>query len=113
VAAIDNARAYLALRETTMLSDFLWGFLPDGPLTNAWRAHRDVPATTATSTAMAKALKSRGFRFVGPTTAYAFMQSVGMVCDHLASCHQHGPCAALQAAARDRLRSTSAGVREG
>lgn len=112
-AAIGNAQAYLALRETTTLSDFLWAFLPDGPVTNTWRAHGDVPATTATSTAMAKALKSRGFRFVGPTTAYAFMQSVGMVCDHLASCHRHGPCAALQAAARDRLRSTSEGVRAG
>lgn len=108
-AAIANARAYLDLREASdgstasdrALSDdplaaLLWGMLPDGPVVNRPAAHGDVPAQTPLSAAMAKELKSRGFRFVGPTTAYAFMQSVGMVNDHLVSCHRHGVCEALQ-----------------
>ncbi len=83
LAAIANAQAATALPDG--LAALLWSFAPTGrrrrPATRA-----DVPATTAESTAMAKELKRRGFRFVGPTTAYALMQATGMVDDHLAGC---------------------------
>ena len=81
-ATIHNARTLAGLESS--FSDLLWSFAPhDHP---APRRLADVPATTAESTAMAKELKRRGFRFVGPTTAYALMQATGMVNDHLASC---------------------------
>jgi DNA-3-methyladenine glycosylase I len=89
--AVASAQAYLALREETTLGDFLWGFA-DVVGVSSYQAHGDVPSQTAASQRMAKGLKARGFKFVGPTTAYAFMQSVGMVNDHLAGCHRRGPC---------------------
>ena len=82
-ATIANARAVLALGGS--LTDLLWSFAPDPPRA-APRTLADVPAVTPESTAMAKALKREGFRFVGPTTAYALMQATGMVNDHLAGC---------------------------
>ena len=82
-AAIANARAVLALDGG--FSDLLWSFAPTAPRP-APQTLADVPAVTAESTALAKALKARGFRFVGPTTAYALMQATGMVDDHLATC---------------------------
>jgi DNA-3-methyladenine glycosylase I len=82
-AARTNARAVLALDGG--LDDLLWSFAPDAARP-APRTLTDVPAVTAESTAMAKELKRRGFRFVGPTTAYALMQATGMVNDHLADC---------------------------
>jgi DNA-3-methyladenine glycosylase I len=86
-AAIGNARAVLALDGS--LGELLWSFAPsaDRP---APRSLDDVPSVTAESTAMARALKGRGFRFVGPTTAYALMQATGMVDDHLAGCWCRG-----------------------
>lgn len=85
-ATIANARAYLALDEP--FAALLWSFAPgDRP---APTTVDDVPAVTPESTAMAKALKQRGFRFVGPTTAYALMQATGMVDDHLAGCVARG-----------------------
>jgi len=81
-ATVSNARATTDLGES--LSDLLWSFAPEPA--PAPRTPADVPATTTESTAMAKALKRRGFRFVGPTTAYALMQATGMVNDHLADC---------------------------
>ncbi|MER7330447.1 MULTISPECIES: DNA-3-methyladenine glycosylase I [unclassified Micromonospora] len=83
-AAIANARAALELPEG--LSALLWSFAPP-PRPTRPTSFAEVPALTAESTAMAKALKKRGFRFVGPTTAYALMQATGMVDDHLAGCH--------------------------
>ncbi|MGC5030068.1 DNA-3-methyladenine glycosylase I [Micromonospora sp. DT229] len=82
-AAIANARAALELPEG--LSELLWSFAP--PPRPRPAGFAEVPALTEASTAMAKALKRRGFRFVGPTTAYALMQATGMVDDHLAGCH--------------------------
>lgn len=93
--AINNARAYLKLRERKSLGAFLWDFVDGTPVQNGIRSMREIPSQTETSQAMAKALKAEGFRFCGPTTVYAFMQSVGMVNDHLIDCHRHGPCAAL------------------
>jgi DNA-3-methyladenine glycosylase I len=82
-AAIANAQAVLALDGG--LDELLWSFAPD-PRRPAPRRTGEVPAVTPESTAMAKALKRNGFRFVGPTTAYALMQATGMVNDHLAGC---------------------------
>ena len=95
-ATIDNARVYLRLQERTRLATFLWGFLDGRPLIHQRRAREEVPAVTEVSTRISKALKAEGFRFVGPTTIYAFMQATGMVNDHLVACHRHGPCAELQ-----------------
>jgi len=95
-ATIDSARALLRLSERTGLAAFLWGFLDGRPLTNRHRSFSTVPAETPLSKAVSKALKAEGFRFVGPTTVYAFMQSTGMVNDHLVGCHRHEACAELQ-----------------
>ena len=94
-ATINNAQAYLRLREHVSLSAFLWDFVDGIPQQNAVKSMKDIPGQTPTSTAMAKALKKEGFRFCGPTTVYAFMQSAGMVNDHLVSCHRHAPCVEL------------------
>lgn len=83
-AAIGNARAVLALTDTD-LDSLLWSFAP-APRRRRVATVDDVPAITAESTAMARELKRRGFRFVGPTTAYALMQATGMVDDHIADC---------------------------
>lgn len=84
-AAITNARATIALRESGGLDAFIWSFAPLAGLPPA--TIHDVPATTPESVALAKALKKAGFVFVGPTTAYAAMQAIGMVNDHLVDCH--------------------------
>lgn len=86
LATRDNARAVLACEESGPgLDALLWSFAPDAPPTPP-RTVADVPATTAASHAMARTLRARGFRFVGPTTCYALMQATGMVDDHLAGC---------------------------
>jgi DNA-3-methyladenine glycosylase I len=95
-STIDNARALLKLQERMSLAAFLWGFLDGRPQINQHRSFKTIPAETPTSKAISKALKAEGFRFVGPTTVYAFMQATGMVNDHLIGCHRHGPCAVLQ-----------------
>ena len=82
-AAIANARAAAELDD---LAGLIWSFAPDPAARPAPRALADVPAKTPESTALAKALKARGFRFVGPTTAYALMQACGLVNDHLEGC---------------------------
>ena len=97
-ATISNAKAYTRLTERTSLSEFMWGFLEKGPIQNRYKTMADVPTETELSRRMSKALKGEGFRFVGPTTLYALMQSVGMVNDHLVDCHRHAPCAKLQRA---------------
>jgi DNA-3-methyladenine glycosylase I len=90
-AAIANARAVLAVQqEHGSLAAYLWQLVGGAPRRNAWRALGEVPAQTAESQAMSKALRARGFRFVGPTVCYAFMQAVGMVNDHEIGCFRHG-----------------------
>lgn len=88
VATIANARAILDLDGD--LESLLWGFAPAGSGRPAPQTLDDVPASTPESTALAKDLRSQGFRFVGPTTSYALMQAVGMVDDHLARCVARG-----------------------
>ena len=95
-ATIDNARALLKLQQRTPLAVFMWGFLQGKAQINRHKSFKTVPAETPVSKAISKALKSEGFRFVGPTTVYAFMQATGMVNDHLVGCHRHEPCAELQ-----------------
>jgi len=86
-STIGNARAVLDLRaELGSFSDYLWGFVDGEPLQNRWSSLAELPAQTAQSQAMSKALKKRGFGFVGPTICYALMQAVGMVNDHTTDC---------------------------
>lgn len=89
-SAIQNAQAFLAVQqEFGTFDDYIWRFVDGQPKQNAWRSLKEVPASTAESDAMSKDLKRRGFRFVGSTICYAFMQAVGMVNDHLVGCFRH------------------------
>lgn len=96
-----NARALLALREAAggsranmarALPDLLWSFVGGEPIVNEWKTLKQIPARTAESDAMSKALKKLGFRFVGSTICYALMQATGMVNDHLATCPRRREC---------------------
>ena len=89
-ATRDNAIAALqVIEEFGSLDVYLWSFVNGRPLINRWAEHSEVPACTALSDAMSKALKKRGFRFVGSTICYALLQATGMVNDHLAGCFRH------------------------
>jgi DNA-3-methyladenine glycosylase I len=88
-SAIGNAKAFLELQQGEGFSEFLWAFVDGEPKTNAWPSLVEVPASTPTSEAMSKALKKRGFKFVGSTICYAFMQAVGMVNDHTTDCFRY------------------------
>ena len=86
----DNARAALSAIEVHgSLDAYLWSFVDGTPVRNRWKASAEVPATTTTSDRMSKEMKQRGFRFVGSTICYAFMQATGMVDDHLVGCFRH------------------------
>ena len=89
-AAVTNAQAYLDMGGDDAFSDYLWGYMDGRPLVNRFTHLDQVPAATPLAEAISKDLKKRGFRFVGPTIVYAFMQAVGMVNDHLVDCHRHG-----------------------
>jgi DNA-3-methyladenine glycosylase I len=89
-SAVTNARSFLKMVDAGESFDaFLWQFVGGTPKHNAWKTLRRVPAETKESIAMSKALAERGFRFVGPTICYAFMQAVGMVNDHLVTCYRY------------------------
>jgi len=89
-AAVENAKAFLRVREASGSFDaYVWGFVDGTPVNNTWRRLAEVPASTPTSDALSRDLRRRGFRFVGSTICYAFMQAVGMVNDHLADCFRH------------------------
>ena len=86
-SAISNAKAFLSVQdEYGSFDDFIWNFVDGKPKQNSWRSLSELPAQTTESDAMSKELKRRGFRFVGSTICYAFMQAVGMVDDHLVDC---------------------------
>jgi DNA-3-methyladenine glycosylase I len=86
-ATVGGARVWLDMREAGEdFSDYLWGFVDGRPVQNAWKQFRDAPTQTLLSAAVSKDLKRRGFKFVGPTIVYAFMQAVGMVNDHEVTC---------------------------
>lgn len=89
-AFIGNAATVLKLRDEGIgFDEYLWSFVGGAPIVNKWQAMLDIPAATDESTAMSKALKKHGFSFVGPTICYAFMQSAGMVNDHVESCFRY------------------------
>jgi DNA-3-methyladenine glycosylase I len=91
---INSARAYLVVMEKgPSFSQLLWDFVDGKPKVNNFRSTKQVPAETALSKQISKELAGRGFKFVGPTIVYAFMQAVGMVNDHLVTCHRHAACA--------------------
>ncbi len=86
-AAIGNAKAFLKIQEELGSFDtYIWQFVGGKPLPNRWKSLKQIPAETKQSQAMSKDLKARGFRFVGPTICYAFMQATGMVNDHVVDC---------------------------
>jgi DNA-3-methyladenine glycosylase I len=92
---IAGARLWLDIEEKQGFSTYLWDFLDGKPVQNAPRGLGDVAAETPLSQKISKDLKARGFKFVGPTIVYAFMQAVGMVNDHLVDCFRHAECAEL------------------
>ena len=95
-AAIGNAQAYIAMRENGEdFADYLWGFVGGEPVQNSYASLSDVPTKTALSEQISKDLKKRGFKFVGPTIVYAFMEAVGMVNDHETGCPRHAAVKAL------------------
>jgi DNA-3-methyladenine glycosylase I len=95
-AAIQNARAFLEVRDkSASFDEFLWQFVDGRPIQNRWKALQEVPAKTPQSDAMSKELIGRGFKFVGSTICYAFMQAVGMVNDHLLTCPRYQPVSKL------------------
>ncbi|MDB5043197.1 MAG: DNA-3-methyladenine glycosylase [Candidatus Eremiobacteraeota bacterium] len=88
--AVQNARAYVALRQRVpSLDEFMWDFVGGKPIVNHWRTTAQIPASTPESDAMSKAMKKAGFTFFGTTICYAHMQAVGMVNDHLVTCFRY------------------------
>jgi DNA-3-methyladenine glycosylase I len=111
-AAVGNARATLAVRvESGSLDAYLWRFTGGRPNRNRWRRLEEIPTETEEARAMSKDLKRRGFRFVGPTTCYAFMQATGMVNDHLMSCFRWSDIDGGATGSRGRSRPRPPGPR--
>ena len=93
-SAVTNAEAFLAVqKEFGSFDAYVWDFVGGKPRQNAWRTPRQIPVRTRESDALSKDLQRRGFRFVGSTICYAFMQAVGMVNDHLVGCYRHAELA--------------------
>ena len=93
-SAVTNAQIFLDVQDEYGSFDaYIWQFVNGTTIVNKWKTLKDIPASTPESEAMSKTLKKRGFKFVGPTICYAFMQSAGLVNDHLVSCFRHRQCA--------------------
>ena len=89
-STVSNAKIFLDLQEKHgSFSNYVWRFVDGKPIQNKFRSMKKVPATTSLSDAMSKQMKKDGFRFVGSTICYAYMQATGMVNDHIVSCHRH------------------------
>jgi len=88
-ASVGNAIAYLAIEAEQGFAPYLWGFVDGKPIQNAFRGSGEIPPETPLARTISKDLQQRGFKFVGPTIVYAFMQAVGMVNDHVVTCHRH------------------------
>jgi DNA-3-methyladenine glycosylase I len=86
VGTVESARAYLEIDD---FSKYMWGFVDGKPLQNSFTSMKQVPAKTALAEIVSKDLKQRGFKFVGPTIVYAFMQACGLINDHMIDCHRH------------------------
>ena len=95
-SVVSNAKAFLEVqKEFKSFDNYIWSFVDHKPIVNKFKSMKDVPARTEISDALSKDLKKRGFKFVGGTICYAFMQAVGMVNDHTISCFRHRQCAKL------------------
>jgi len=95
-AAINNAKCVLKVqKERGSFDSFIWSFVGGEARHNEWRSFKEMPAQTPESRAMSDALRAEGFKFVGPTICYAFMQAVGMVNDHLVECYRHAELKSL------------------
>lgn len=95
-SAVTNAKAYMELcEEKGSLSEYLWAFVDGKPIQNKFKSLKEVPASTQLSDTIAKDMKKRGFKFFGSTICYAYLQSMGLVNDHLTSCFAHEECKAL------------------
>lgn len=89
-ATVENAKNFLVVqREFGSFSDYIWSFVGGKPVQNSWKSVNNVPSISTESEKLSKDLKKRGFKFVGPTTCYAFMQAVGMVNDHVITCFRY------------------------
>jgi DNA-3-methyladenine glycosylase I len=112
-SAVGNARAFLRVAdEFGSFDSYIWRFVDGRPVQNRWRRLGDIPPKTAVSDAMSKDLKKRGFRFVGSTICYAFIQAVGMVNDHVVGCYRYREIARTPRGARfDRRAKTKQGRR--
>ena len=96
-ATVENAKRFLEIQnEYGSFASFVWSFVGGKPINNAWKAQSDVPTRSPESDEMSKGLKKKGFKFIGSTTCYAYMQAVGMVNDHLVSCFRHSEVKKLQ-----------------
>ena len=95
-SARTNAIAFIQTREEFgSFSEFIWGFVNDRPIVNSWNQHQSIPASTKLSERISKNLKKRGFKFVGSTIVYSFLQACGLVNDHVTSCFRHEECRAM------------------
>lgn len=95
-STISNAKSFLAVQaEFGTFSDYIWSFVDGRPIQNSWRGLKEIPARTPLADTISRDLKRRGFRFVGPTIVYAFMQATGMVNDHVVDCFRHREVAGL------------------
>ena len=93
LSTVNNAQRYLEQKDSgTGFAEYLWSFVDGRPNQNRWQCSSDLPLRTKESEAMSKDLKTKGFKFVGPTICYAFMQATGMVNDHEVSCFRHAQC---------------------
>jgi DNA-3-methyladenine glycosylase I len=107
-SAVENAKAFLRVqREFGSFARYVWGFVDGSPRRNGWRSLAAVPARTPESIALSKDLRRRGFRFVGPTICYAFMQATGMVNDHIVSCFRHRQVGAIGSVSARHYRAMS------
>ncbi len=107
-AAIQNARAFIDITEAYgSFGNFIWRYVNYRPIQNRWRNISEIPAMTAESDQMSRDLKTRGFKFIGPTICYAYMQSVGMVNDHVVGCFRHATIADYQPPRGAGFRSTT------
>lgn len=89
-SAVSNAKAFMEIqKEFGSFSNYIWRFVDNKPVQNTWKNHTDAPATTPESDALSKDLKKRGFKFMGSTVVYAFMQATGLVNDHIVNCFRH------------------------
>ena len=103
-SAIGNARVWLEIESEQGFNKYLWDYVGGRPIQNKWKSLSEIPTETEISRAISKDLKKRGFKFCGPTIVYAFMQAVGMVNDHIVTCHRHKPVADMAITFSDAKR---------